>query len=256
MKIAVRMDDIAPGMDWKKFNDFKELLDEYGIKPLIGVVPDNQDDNLERGEENRGNGADWILKDFWGYIRQLQGQGWVVAMHGYQHIYTQKKGGIFPLNLFSEFAGLPLEKQLSMLEKGRAVLDSHGIKTDIFMAPAHSYDRNTLKALGQIGFCRITDGFGNKPYVWKQMCFYPISFRLESSLKKKDGVTTMVVHANTISQRDMEKYRKIFEENEVISYGDYFRMETENRGWAAHCMEYLLAVGKRILVSLRQGKGR
>ena len=132
MKIAVRMDDIAPGMDWKKFNDFKELLDEYGIKPLIGVVPDNQDDNLERREENRGNGADWIPKDFWGYIRQLQEQGWVVAMHGYQHIYTQKKGGIFPLNLFSEFAGLPLEKQLSMLEKGRAVLDSYGIKTDIF----------------------------------------------------------------------------------------------------------------------------
>ena len=38
MKIAVRMDDIAPGMDWKKFNDFKELLDEYGIKPLIGYL--------------------------------------------------------------------------------------------------------------------------------------------------------------------------------------------------------------------------
>ena len=66
----------------------------------------------------------------------------------------------------------------------------------------------------------------------------------------------MVVHANTISQRDMEKYRKIFEENEVISYGDYLRMEAEKRGWTAHCMEYLLAVGKRILVSLRRGKGR
>ena len=52
MKIAVRMDDIAPGMDWKKFNDFKELLDEYGIKPLIGVVPDNQDDNLERDRKS------------------------------------------------------------------------------------------------------------------------------------------------------------------------------------------------------------
>ena len=31
MKIAVRMDDIAPGMDWKKFADFKALLDEYGM---------------------------------------------------------------------------------------------------------------------------------------------------------------------------------------------------------------------------------
>ena len=33
-------------------------------------------------------------------------------------------------------------------------------------------------------------------------------------------------------------------------------MEAEKRGWTAHCMEYLLAVGKRILVSLRRGKGR
>ena len=37
MKVAVRMDDIAPGMNWEKFLDFKSLLDEYGIKPLIGV---------------------------------------------------------------------------------------------------------------------------------------------------------------------------------------------------------------------------
>lgn len=248
MKIAVRMDDIAPGMDWKKFGDFKALLDEYGVNPLVGVVPDNQDGNLERTEENGKYGHGRVPEDFWEYVRGLQGQGWIVAMHGYRHVYTQKKGGVFPLNLFSEFAGLPFEKQLAMLKKGREILDSHEIKTDIFMAPAHSYDKNTLKALRQTGFCRITDGFGNRPYVWEQMCFYPISFRLERSLKKNQGVTTMVVHVNTVNQKDMDKYRRIFREHEIISYGDYLQEKAVKRGWAGHCMEYMLAVGKRILV--------
>lgn len=105
MKIAVRMDDIAPGMDWKKFADFKALLDEYGIKPLIGVVPDNQDRNLERTEENGKDRHEHMPEDFWEYVKGLQEQGWIVAMHGYRHVYTQKKGGVFPLNLFSNLRG-------------------------------------------------------------------------------------------------------------------------------------------------------
>ena len=39
MKIAVRLDDITPDMDWEGFLCFKELLDRYQVKPLIGVVP-------------------------------------------------------------------------------------------------------------------------------------------------------------------------------------------------------------------------
>ena len=91
MKIAIRMDDITPKMDWEKFEKFKTLLEEYQIKPLIGVVPDNQDENLNRGREN---------KDFWQYISRLQESGWCIAQHGYQHVYTQKRGGCFPLNHF------------------------------------------------------------------------------------------------------------------------------------------------------------
>ena len=40
MKIAVRMDDITPDMDWEKFEAFKTILDKYNIKPLLGIVPD------------------------------------------------------------------------------------------------------------------------------------------------------------------------------------------------------------------------
>ena len=49
MKVAVRLDDITPDMDWERFLKFKELLDRYQVKPLIGVVPENRDENLKSG---------------------------------------------------------------------------------------------------------------------------------------------------------------------------------------------------------------
>ena len=53
MKIAVRLDDITPDMDWQRFFRFKALLDQYQVKPLIGVVPDNRDENLRGSSESR-----------------------------------------------------------------------------------------------------------------------------------------------------------------------------------------------------------
>lgn len=241
MKIAIRMDDITPDMDWKKFEEFKGLLDEYGIKPLIGVVPDNRDENLCK-EEKRA--------DFWKFVKGLQEDGWVIALHGYQHVYTTKKGGCFPLNHFSEFAGISYEKQLDMLKKGMEILKEHGIETDWFMAPAHSYDRNTLKALYEVGIRNMTDGFGDRPYQWKQMTFYPISFRLENSLKKKKGFTTMVIHANTMNEGDMEKCRRIFKEHSVISYSEYVEQQPVKRGVVGRVKEYLMATVKHWLVKL------
>lgn len=43
MKIAIRMDDITPDMNWDNFLALKALFDKYHICPLIGVVPDNRD---------------------------------------------------------------------------------------------------------------------------------------------------------------------------------------------------------------------
>ncbi len=239
MRIAVRLDDISPAMDWKKFEAFAALLQEFDIKPLIGVVPQNRDENLNR---------DIPREDFWDYVKERQEEGWVVAQHGCYHVYTQHKGGVFPLNDFSEFAGVPYAEQLAMLEHGREILKGHGIVTDLFMAPAHSYDRNTLRALRQAGFRRLTDGFGSRPYLWRGLTFYPISFRLENSLKKRKGFTTMVVHTNTVSDQDLEKYCKIFKQQEMISYQEYLQEKPCKRRIAGHAWEYMLATAKHVLV--------
>lgn len=244
MQIAIRMDDITPDMDWERFRAFKEILDELGIKPLIGIVPDNRDDNLHRAEAK---------DDFWEYIRELQDNGWCIAMHGYQHVYTTKKGGLFPLNRFSEFAGVPLDEQKKMLQNGTEILKRHGIHTEIFMAPAHSYDRNTLKALKELGYNKITDGFGNSPYRWNGMTFYPISFLMSRSLRKKNGITTMVVHANSIDDSGMKKLKELLHEHKdsLVSYETFFAVESVGRGFFGHSAEYIMAVMKRMLVKLK-----
>ena len=47
MRIAIRLDDITADMNWEKFLRFKDLMDRYGIKPLLGIVPDNHDSKLK-----------------------------------------------------------------------------------------------------------------------------------------------------------------------------------------------------------------
>lgn len=246
MKIAVRLDDITPDMDWERFLKFKELLDCYQIQPLIGVVPDNRDENL-KGKEETGH------PEFWDYIGKLKDRGWTIAMHGCRHTYTTKKGGLFPLNHFSEFAGISYERQLEMLLEGKRLLREKGIETDLFMAPAHSYDKNTLKALKQAGFRALTDGFGSSPYKWQDMIFYPISFQLKRSFRRKDGYTTMVVHTGTVSDKDLERYHAYFQKEGVdwISYQEYLTVPALKRGLPGRMKEFLLAITKHLFVKLR-----
>ncbi len=238
------MDDITPDMNWDNFSFFRDLFDKLGITPLLGIVPKNSDKNLQIEPER---------EDFYEIMKGLKQEGYVLAMHGYQHLYTTKKGGCFPLNHFSEFAGVPYEQQKRMLADGKRILSENGIETDIFMAPAHSYDNNTLRALKEVGFTKLTDGFGTTPYLWKEMVFYPISFRLAGSLKKQKGYTTLVIHANTINDSDRQRYTTLFAQNRetFISYEEYLRAKPVKRGVFAGVVEYGMANIKHSLVSIR-----
>lgn len=261
MKILIRMDDIAPGMDMGKFRRFKRLLDEYNIRPLIGVVPDNRDPKLmveaEEPESKQKKGTDEEADSednpyFWRMVRDLQSEGWIIAMHGLHHVYTTKKGGMLPLNKQSEFAGIPYEKQLEMVTEGKKILESHGIATDFFMAPSHSYDRNTITALVEKGFRRITDGFGRDAYRRFDMTFYPISYRKDSALTDEgEGYTTFVVHTNTLTNEDFNYYSKVFETGKVVSWNEWLMTDPVEAGELQGIKEYLMARIKYILVHKR-----
>ena len=249
MKIAVRLDDITPDMDWEKFHRLEKLLDDNNIAPLLGIVPDNQDENLKRNP---------AMPDFDVQIKKWEAKNWVLAMHGWKHIYTTKKGGLFPLNNFSEFAGVSKKKQREMIYDGKEKLLKMGVDTDIFMAPAHSFDKNTLAVLKEAGFRYITDGFGMKPYLWRGLTFLPIAFQKNKDIEKSEGYTTLVFHTNTMKEQDFLSFEKMLQKhkNDFISYREYLKISAEKQTVAGRVKEYGMASMKRILVMLYSMKNK
>ena len=243
MKIAVRLDDITPDMDWEKFRRLEALLDKYHIAPLLGIVPDNQDENLMRNP---------AMPDFAQQIQNWEAKDWVLAMHGWKHIYTTKKGGLFPLNNFSEFAGVSKEKQREMICDGMEKLRRLGVRTNIFMAPAHSFDKATLAVLKEADFRYITDGFGSSPYEWKGLIFLPIAFQKNKDIEKNSGYTTLVFHTNTMNEQDFLNFEKILEKHkeDFISYKEYLEVPAIKQTVSGKMKEHIMATMKRCLILL------
>ena len=82
-KYLIRLDDACSTMDKAKWCRMEDLLDEFGVKPMVGVIPDCQDDKLKI-----------ICEDakFWEDVLKWQRKGWSIAMHGYNHCYISDKG--------------------------------------------------------------------------------------------------------------------------------------------------------------------
>ena len=196
-----RLDDITPDMDWNKFYRVKAIFDKYKVKPLVGVVPDNGDPGLRRGEYH---------KDFWEYIASLEQSGWQVAQHGYRHIYETKHAGMLGLKIASDFAGLPYEVQYEKIREGREILKRNGLHAPVFMAPGHTYDRNTLKALRKLDFTCVTDGYANIPYRKKGLLFVPCR---SSRPKLSGGVDTICIHCNELRENDYRELENFLEQH-------------------------------------------
>ena len=243
MRFTIRMDDITPGMNRGNFEHFRRLLEAYGVCPLIGVVPECRDPMLQVEEDDPA---------FWDMVHGLREQGWQIAMHGLYHIYTTRKGGLFPLNRDSEFAGLSPERQHRMIAKGKRILASRGIETDIFMPPSHSYDRATLQALRENGFRYVTDGFGSAPYEYEDIIFFPIAARKTDVMKQRtDGLTTLVMHTNSMTEEEFRFYEKLLKTGRGLSYDAWHREKKRKQTAAGHAREYLTAAGKHTAVRLR-----
>ena len=236
----IRLDDITPDMNWERFYRAKAIFDKYNICPLIGVVPDNQDETLHK-EENRD--------DFWGIIRGLQESGWAIAQHGTYHCYETKESGILGINPFSEFAGLSYEAQLQKLQSGKQILEENGIRTDIFMAPGHTYDKNTLKALKECGFGVITDGLSSKPYLEEGILCIPCRLR---GFKSPEGIDTVCLHTNLMDEQDMDELEAFCNTNrEVIVSFEPGRYRTQ-----AGEKTFLSKVKERLVLVIRQLKDK
>nr|WP_157034183.1 DUF2334 domain-containing protein [Sphingomonas sp. Y57] len=190
-----RLDDICPTMDWARFNAVADIFMRFEVQPLLGVIPDNKDNSLDRDPAD---------PRFWDKMRHLQSaRGWTVSQHGYQHQYVTRDAGILGINKNSEFAGLSRDLQFEKIAKGKNILTEEGLETDIFMPPSHSFDQNTIDALVDNGFKFITDGYSILPYERSGIKFIPC--QISRPLPFPIGLLTFCLHSNSIGADFLKK---------------------------------------------------
>ena len=76
--ILIRFDDIAENMNWSLMEKCEALFVKYSIKPVMGVIPRNNDKELLSYP---------IKNNFWDKIRSWKKLGWEIVMHGCSHVY-------------------------------------------------------------------------------------------------------------------------------------------------------------------------
>lgn len=192
----IRLDDASEYMDILKWNRIEDILDKYNIKPIVGIIPNNQDKSLlSKYNKNLA---------FWDRAKKWQEKRWVIALHGYTHVYSSNNGGINPVNSRSEFAGIPLKEQRMKIALGVKIFQENKLKTNIFFAPSHTFDMNTLEALRLESNIRvISDTVAND--VYKVGDFYFIPQQSGNVRRLPFKITTFCYHPNTMSEQDFRK---------------------------------------------------
>lgn len=204
----LRLDDASEYIhtdNWKKITN---ILDKYNIIPIFGIIPNNEDKELTTKYSKEPEF--WNLVDNWIY------KGWVPALHGYNHVFSSNNCGINPVNYKSEFAGLSYDIQSEKIRKGYDLLTLKRIKAEIFFAPAHTFDENTLLALKNETDIRvISDTIANDIYYENSFYFIPQQSGQVRNLPFK--VVTFCYHPNGMCEKDFEilenflnKYSKKF----------------------------------------------
>ena len=188
-RYLIRFDDVVPAMAWSRFAAFEKVAADLSLPFLIGVVPECRDPKLSVEPEHH---------NFWDWVRARKHAGWMIAQHGYQHLYETDARGLLGIGRKSEFAGLSYDAQVQKLAAGKEIMQREGVWSGVFMAPSHSFDEITVQALRDLEFTALTDGFGFYTYdihglmAVPQLVARPLGFGF--------GVETICLHVNTMSE--------------------------------------------------------
>ncbi len=215
-RYIIRFDDITPGMAWSKFLPLKKELEGLGVKSILGVVPECLDESLT---------VETVDGNFFDYIRRWQGYGDAILQHGTHHLYKTTSAGILKINNNSEFSGCSYKEQYQLLKKGKNILESEKCWQPYFMAPSHSFDKNTLKALSDLGFVSISDGYGFFPYKMLNIILVPQLF--SKPFRLLPGISTICIHINNMDDSEIKKILLFVKENKE-SFVDFKKIINTN----------------------------
>jgi len=217
-KYLLRFDDLSPAMNWNIWSEIEDALVRRRIKPLLAVIPDNQDPKLR---------VEAPVENFWERVRKWQSYGWTIGLHGFQHKYITKHAGIVTSRTKSEFAGLPAQVQEEKLRRGMEIFAREGIKPTVWIAPNHSFDFTTIALLSKFGTRIISDGQFRFPLVCSQQMFWVPQqiFRLRPA---PPGMWTVCYHHNQWTPSMLAQFH-----HDLDRYGaDIWPLETVTKTWS------------------------
>lgn len=201
-KYIMRLDDACEKRDQANWNRMEQLLDSYEIKPLVGVIPHCEDPMMEKYE---------IDHNFWKRVDDWLAKGWEIALHGYNHVYGTKDGGINPVNNRSEFAGESIEVQKNKIKSAVSLMREKGLEPKVFFAPSHTFDENTILALKEESSIRIiSDTIANDSYAEYGMTFVPQQSGRARILPFR--TVTFCYHPNTMRDIDFNRLEDFLRE--------------------------------------------
>lgn len=198
----LRFDDLCPTHARQRWQRFVPLLEEFRIKPILAIVPDNRDPGLAPEEPDR---------EFWEGMRELQAAGAAIGLHGYRHRCASIGRSLVPLHRESEFAGVPEPIQRMWIGEGLEILRAHGLDPVIWVAPRHGFDNATLRALRTEGIALVSDGFARRPFLRGGLTWIPQ--QLWAPETRSSGLWTICLHANSASDAEVEKLRGFLQEH-------------------------------------------
>lgn len=219
VQYLIRLDDLCPTNNLQKWERFFQLFDQYHIKPIIAVIPDNKDPKLLAcGNFNTG---------YWQLVRGLRHKGYIIGMHGFEHLYQTNNSGMFKMNKRSEFAGLPYHLQEQKIRAAIEIFNREGITPDVFIAPAHTFDYNTLLAIKNCTNIKvISDGVLTTPYLKYGFKWVPV--QLSEAVLRTNSTWTFNFHPETCSdevfhqlQTFIKKYHTYFVSFSTLQYKTY-----------------------------------
>jgi predicted deacetylase len=182
----LRFDDLCPTIARARWQRFLPLIKEFGIRPILAVVPYNRDPGLQLSPPDPG---------FWDQMRAMEAAGAAIALHGYRHLCDSRGRSLVPLHRHTEFAGVSEETQRRWIGTGLEILRGHGLHPKLWVAPFHGFDRNTLRALRAEGLGLLSDGLARVPFIRGGVTWIPQ--QLWEPVDKPKGLWTICVHSNT-----------------------------------------------------------
>jgi hypothetical protein len=190
----LRFDDLCPTVSRKGWQRFLPLLANYEIKPILAIVPDNQDAELAVSPPD---------PVFWDEMRAQEAAGATIALHGYRHLCESRGRSLVPLTGSSEFAGVTEQTQREWIHAALEILRGHGLTPLVWVAPRHGFDHATLRVLRGEGIDVVSDGFARVPFTRGGLTWIPQQHW--EPVEKPCGLWTICLHPNTASSELFDK---------------------------------------------------